>query len=247
MASSSGIGPSLPRPVGVRLDPAAGDRGSATLDGEGSRSVPGIGIEAETRRIGRGRGILLRGGGADPVRGLRSTDPLTFKVYQPDRLVLGKRMEDHLRVAVCFWHSFNWPGSDVFGSGTFDRPWLDAGVGPDAPPGPKLDAAFEFLDEARRPVLLLPRSRHRAGGRARSPRRARTWTRCVDAGRGAHGPDRLRLLWGTANLFSHPRYAAGAATNPDPEVFAYAAAQVKDDAGDHQAAGRRELRPVGRP
>jgi xylose isomerase len=77
--------------------------------------------------------------------GLDSSDPLTFKVYQPDRLVLGKRMEDHLRVAVCLWHSFNWPGSYVFGSGTFDRPWLDPRLDPMTAAAAKLDAAFEFL------------------------------------------------------------------------------------------------------
>ena len=61
-----------------------------------------------------------------PFGGPGSANSLSFTVYEPDRIVLGKRMEDHLRVAVCLWHSFNWPGSDVFGSGTFDRPWLDA-------------------------------------------------------------------------------------------------------------------------
>ena len=52
-----------------------------------------------------------------------TTVDLAFEVYDPDRMVLGKRMEDHLRMAACYWHSFNWPGSDVFGAGTFDRPW----------------------------------------------------------------------------------------------------------------------------
>jgi xylose isomerase len=64
--------------------------------------------------------------GQIPFGGIHSDDPLSFKVYLPGRLVLGKRMEDHLRIAVCYWHSFKWPGSDVFGAGTFDRPWLDA-------------------------------------------------------------------------------------------------------------------------
>ena len=68
--------------------------------------------------------------GPIPFGGLDSTDPLAFKVYQPERLVLGRRMEDHLRIAVCLWHSFNWPGSDVFGAGTFDRPWLAPGADP---------------------------------------------------------------------------------------------------------------------
>ena len=62
--------------------------------------------------------------GPIPFGGLESTDPLSFKVYQPDRLVLGKRMEDHLRIGVCLWHSFAWSGTDMFGAGTFDRPWL---------------------------------------------------------------------------------------------------------------------------
>ena len=67
---------------------------------------------------------------AQPIAfgGVDSRDPLSFKVYQPDRLVLGKRMEDHLRPGVCFWHSFAWPGVDMFGLGTLDRPWL-TGVG----------------------------------------------------------------------------------------------------------------------
>ena len=77
--------------------------------------------------------------------GLGSTEPFTYKVYQPDRLVMGKPMEEHLRIAVCFWHSFNWPGSDVFGVGTFDRPWLSPGADPMEAARAKLDAAFEFV------------------------------------------------------------------------------------------------------
>ena len=70
---------------------------------------------------------------------------LSYRVYEPDRLVLGKRMEDQLRIAVCYWHSFNWPGSDVFGMGTFDRPWLEpTATDPMAAARQKMDAAFEF-------------------------------------------------------------------------------------------------------
>ena len=81
---------------------------------------------------------------AEPIRfaGLDSTDPFSYKVYDPDRVVLGRRMEDHLRIAVCLWHSFNWPGSDVFGSGTFDRPWLDPGQDPMPAARARLAAAF---------------------------------------------------------------------------------------------------------
>jgi xylose isomerase len=158
--------------------------------------------------------------------GLEADDPLTFKVYEPDRLVLGKRMEDHLRVAVCLWHSFNWPGSDVFGVGTFDRPWLVPTADPMASAETKLDAAFEFIEKLGAPFFCFH-------DRDVSPE-GQTWVetrsnleRIVGGIEARMARTGARLLWGTANLFSHPRYAAGAATNPDPEVFAYAAAQVK--------------------
>ena len=158
--------------------------------------------------------------------GLDSDDPLAYKVYQPDRLVQGKRMEDHLRIAVCLWHSFNWPGSDFFGAGTFDRPWLAGGMDPMEAARTKLDAAFEFLASLGVPFFtfhdrdVAPEGGNFAATRANLD--------AVSAAMEEHMErTRVRLLWGTANLFSHPRYAAGAATNPDPEVFAYAAAQVK--------------------
>jgi xylose isomerase len=164
--------------------------------------------------------------GPIPFGGLDSTDPLSYKIYEPDRLVLGKRMEDHLRIAVCLWHSFNWPGSDVFGVGTFDRPWLDPRLEPLIAARAKLDAAFEFLDKLGVPYFCFH-------DRDVSPEGA-TWAgttsnlaAVVDLIEAHMARTGLRLLWGTANLFSHPRYAAGAATNPDPEVFAVAAAQVK--------------------
>jgi xylose isomerase len=165
---------------------------------------------------------------AEPIRfgGLGSDDPLTFKVYEPDRLVLGKRMEDQLRIAVCLWHSFNWPGSDVFGTGTFDRPWLDASADPMAAARAKLDAAFEFLSKLGVPFFCFHDRDVAPEGRTWAETRANldTVIGLIEEHMQRTG---ARLLWGTANLFSHPRYAAGAATNPDPEVFAYAAAQVK--------------------
>ena len=164
--------------------------------------------------------------GPIPFGGLDSTDPLSFKVYEPDRLVLGKRMEDHLRIAVCLWHSFNWPGSDVFGVGTFDRPWLDPSVDPAIATTAKLDAAFEFIAKLGVPYFCF----HDRDVAVEGRNFAET-TKLLDASVGqieAHmSRTGAKLLWGTANLFSHPRYAAGAATNPDPDVFAYAGAQVK--------------------
>jgi xylose isomerase len=158
--------------------------------------------------------------------GLASDDPLSYKVYEPDRFVLGKRMEDHLRIAVCLWHSFNWPGSDVFGAGTFDRPWLSAGADPMEAARAKLDAAFEFVDKLGVPFFTFhDRDVAPEGGTFAE---TRAMLDAVVAAIESHMERTgARLLWGTANLFSHPRYAAGAATNPDPEVFAYAAAQVK--------------------
>ena len=164
----------------------------------------------------------------EPIRygGPSSTDPLSFRVYQPDRIVAGKRMEDHLRIAVCLWHSFNWPGSDVFGTGTFDRPWLAPNADPMEAAAAKVDAAFEFIGKLGAPFFtfhdrdIAPE----ASTFAESASHLDAMVARAEEGMARTG---ARLLWGTANLFSHPRYAAGAATNPDPEVFAYAAGQVK--------------------
>ena len=164
----------------------------------------------------------------EPIRfeGLDSTNSLAFKVYEPDRLVLGKRMVDHLRPGVCFWHSFAWAGVDMFGIGTLDRPWIGS-------PGDEMDAArqkmgvaFEFFEKIGIPYYcfhdrdVAPETGSFAEFRA-------ALDALSDDAAGYQERTGVRLLWGTANLFTHPRYQAGAATNPDPEVFAYAAAQVK--------------------
>jgi xylose isomerase len=164
----------------------------------------------------------------EPIRfgGLESTDPLAYKVYDPDRLVLGKRMEDHLRVGVCFWHSFAWPGSDMFGSGTLDRPWIGAPGDQMAAARMKMGAAFEFFEKLGVPYYCFHDRDVAPDGQSFAEFRANLDALADEAA--AHQERTgVRLLWGTANLFGHPRYAAGAATNPDPEVFAYAAAQVK--------------------
>ena len=158
--------------------------------------------------------------------GLASSEPLAYRVYEPDRLVLGKRMEEHLRIAVCLWHSFNWPGSDVFGVGTFDRPWLAPGADPMEAAHAKLDAAFEFIAKLGVPYFTFHDRDVSPEGRTFAETRAMLDAVVTEIERHMERTG-ARVLWGTANLFSHPRYAAGAATNPDPEVFAYAAAQVK--------------------
>jgi len=158
--------------------------------------------------------------------GLETDNDLAFKVYDPDRMVMGKRMEDHLRVAVCFWHSFNWPGSDVFGQGTFDRPWLESAGDPLAAARDKMDAAFEFFSKLSVPFFCFHDVDIAPVGETFSES-ARNLEVMVDYAEQKMAESGVSLLWGTANLFSHPRYAAGAATNPDPDVFAYAAAQVR--------------------
>jgi xylose isomerase len=164
--------------------------------------------------------------GRIPFGGPASTDPLAFAVYEPERVVLGKTMADHLRIGACLWHSFAWPGNDVFGVGTFDRPWLAAGLDPLAAAEMKLDAAFEFIEKLGVRYFCVHDRDVAPEGRD-----WRETQKIFDAVFGMIEERMARtgaqLLWGTANLFGHPRYMSGASTNPDPEVFAYAAAQVK--------------------
>ena len=159
--------------------------------------------------------------------GLDTDNDLAFRVYDPDRIVLGKRMEDQLRIAVAYWHSFNSPGSDVFGGGTWDRPWLDASMDPMAAAHMKMDAAFEFFAKLGTPFFCFHDLDIAPEGAAFAETRRNLET-MVGYAEEKMAETGVKLLWGTANLFSHPRYAAGAATNPDPEMFAYAAAQVKN-------------------
>ena len=164
--------------------------------------------------------------GRIPFGGLDGADRLSFKVYNPDRLVLGARMEDHLRPGVCFWHSFAWPGTDMFGAGTLDRPWLTGAGDEMAAARQKMAVAFEFFAKLGTPFYCFHDRDVAPEGTSFREFRSNLDALADDAA-GYQERAGVRLLWGTANLFTHPRYQAGAATNPDPEVFAYAAAQVK--------------------
>ncbi|MFL5727297.1 MAG: xylose isomerase [Chloroflexota bacterium] len=164
--------------------------------------------------------------GPIPFGGLDSTDPLAFKVYEPDRIVLGRRMEDHLRIGVCVWHSFAWDGRDMFGIGTLDRPWLDPIAEPMEAARQKMAVAFEFIEKLGAPYYCF-HDRDVAPEGASFAEFRDNLDALADDALGYQERIGAQLLWGTANLFSHPRYQGGAATNPDPEVFAYAAAQVK--------------------
>jgi xylose isomerase len=158
--------------------------------------------------------------------GADSTNDLAYRWYDKERVILGKRMEDHLRFAVCFWHSFCWRGSDVFGAGTFDRPWLAGRMDAEAAKA-KREAALAFVEQLDLPfycfhdVDVMAEAEDTKGFR-------RSFAEAVDHLEQLQAQHGRKLLWGTANLFSHPRYMAGAATNPDPEVFAWAALQVRD-------------------
>ena len=164
-----------------------------------------------------------------PIRytGPGAPDTLSFKWYDKDRLVLGKRMEDHLRFAVCYWHSFCWNGFDPFGyDGTFERPWHQI-ADPMKSAVAKLDSAFEFFTKVGAPFYCF-HDRDVAPEGATPRESVDNFRRIVDLIGEKQQATGMRLLWGTANLFSHRRYMSGAATNPNPEIFALAALQVKE-------------------
>ncbi len=155
-----------------------------------------------------------------------STNPLSFHHYDKDRLVLGKRMEDHLRFAVCYWHNFVWTGLDPFGGATFERPWFQGGS-PMELARLKADAAFDFFSKLGAPYYCF-HDRDVAPEGA-TPRESQdNFKRIVELLGEKQQATGMKLLWGTANLFSHRRFMSGAASNPDPEIFAMAALQVRD-------------------
>lgn len=152
-----------------------------------------------------------------------SDNEFAYRSYNPDEIVLGKRMEDHLRFAVAYWHSFAWEGGDPFGGATFERPWFGDGM---ALAKLKADVAFEMFDILGAPYFCFHDADARPEGTCFAETR-RNLEEMVDYFAVKMEASKTKLLWGTANLFSHRRYMAGAATNPDPDVFAYAAATVK--------------------
>ncbi|MBZ8133758.1 xylose isomerase [Afifella sp. IM 167] len=163
---------------------------------------------------------------AEPVRyeGPETDRTLAFRWYDPDRMVLGRRMEEHLRFAVCYWHSFTWPGGDPFGGQTLLRPWFGDTM---EKARLKADVAFEMFRLLGVPFFtfhdrdIAPEAESLAESNRNVREIADLFGKKMESAS-------VRLLWGTANLFSNRRYMAGAATNPDPEVFAYAAGQVKN-------------------
>ena len=152
--------------------------------------------------------------GIAPVgyEGPGSANPLAYRHYDKDEIVLGRRMEDHIRPAIAYWHSFAWEGGDPFGGRTFDRPWF----GPTMEHARlKADVAFELFDLLDVPFFCFHDRDIAPEGEtlAESNRNVREIAEVFGK---KMQKSRTKLLWGTANLFSHRRYMAGAATNPDP-------------------------------
>lgn len=158
-------------------------------------------------------------------KGLDSRDPMAFRWYDANRVIHGKTMAEHLRWAICYWHSFAWPGGDIFGEGVLPRPWLQGPQDHTAALA-KLDAAFDFFERIGAPFFCFHDVDAAAHGETvqELTENVKRISEPMAQKMEATG---TQLLWGTANLFSHPRYMAGAATNPDPEVFKCAAAQVR--------------------
>ena len=158
--------------------------------------------------------------------GPESSNALAFQWYDEQRMVAGKSMRDHLRFAVCYWHSFSGNGSDPFGGDTFLRPWHYMND-PMQAAKYKADVAFDFFAKLGAPFYCF-HDRDVAPEGATPQESVNALRSMVDVLGAKQEDTGVRLLWGTANLFSHRRFMSGAATNPDPEIFALAALQVKE-------------------
>ncbi len=167
----------------------------------------------------------FKGIGRIRYEGPKATSMLAFRHYDADKIVEGKPMREHFRFAVSWWHTFRGTGSDPFGPGTMRRPWERGGDSLDAAID-RVAVGFEFMEKLGAPFYCFHDRDVAPEGATLAESNANLE---AVAKRLKEHQDRtgIRLLWGTANLFSHPRYMQGAATSPDARVFAYAAAQVK--------------------
>jgi xylose isomerase len=158
--------------------------------------------------------------------GSESNNPLAFKWYDENQVVAGKTMKETLRFAIAYWHTFCGTGGDPFGGGTHDFPWF-AGADADTRAKNKMDAAFEFITKIGAPYYCFHDTDLVEEGNtfAESTRRLGA---IVDYAKEKQAASGVKLLWGTANLFSNPRYMNGAGTNPNFNTVAYAGAQLKN-------------------
>ncbi|MEM1386718.1 MAG: xylose isomerase [Pseudomonadota bacterium] len=162
-------------------------------------------------------------GDTAPLRYDPEGSGLGFRHYNPDEVVAGKTMAEHLRFAVAYWHSFAWPGGDPFGGQTFARPWFGDSM---AAARLKAEVAFEMFALLGVPFFCFHDADIRPEGSSFAESR-RNFEEIIDLFGEKMASSPVQLLWGTANLFSHRRFMAGASTNPDPDVFAWSAATVK--------------------
>ena len=158
--------------------------------------------------------------------GHESNNPLSFRCYDENKVIAGKTMKDHLRFAVCYWHTFCGTGGDPFGPGTKAFPW-DASSDAVKAAKDKMDAAFEFITKLGAPYYCFHDVDLIGEGATVAEYEKRMQT-MVDYAKAKQATSGVKLLWGTANVFSNPRYMNGAATNPDFQVLTYAGAQVKN-------------------
>src|SRR5881275_227599 len=154
-----------------------------------------------------------------------SKNPLAFRHYNPDEVVEGRPMRDHLRFAVAYWHTFRGMGGDPFGPGCAVRPWED-GTDSVEMAIKRVRVAFEFIDKLGVGFYCF-HDRDVAPEGANLRETNANLDKVVKALKEEQQRTGIKLLWGTANLFSNPRYVHGAATSCNADVFAFAAAQVK--------------------
>jgi xylose isomerase len=164
--------------------------------------------------------------GKIPYEGPKSDNPLAFKYYDPEKKVGKKKMKDHLRFAVAYWHSFCADGSDPFGAGTHLHPWSGDAKSPMEAAEHKMDAAFEFITKLGAEFYCF-HDRDMAPEGATPGESEKNLQVLVKKAKKLQKATGIKLLWGTANLFTHPRFMNGAATNPEFKVLALAANQVK--------------------
>ncbi|HEY9117415.1 MAG TPA: xylose isomerase [Roseivirga sp.] len=166
--------------------------------------------------------------GIDKIKfeGKDSDNPLAFKYYDENRVIGGKTMKEHMRFAIAYWHTFTGTGGDPFGAPTQQFPWLTS-TDPLQQARDKMDAAFEFITKIGAPYYCFHDFDLIAEGSTitESTKRLEMITDYALEKQKASG---VKLLWGTANCFSNPRYMNGAATNPDFDVVAMAGAQIKN-------------------
>jgi xylose isomerase len=157
--------------------------------------------------------------------GPQSDNPLAFRWYNPDELVEGKTMKEHLRFSIVYWHTFRGTGADPFGPGTADRPWDD---GSDSVQNAqqRARAAFELFEKLQAPFYAF-HDRDVAPEGASLAESNRNFDAVADVLEEEQKRSGVKLLWGTANMFSNPRFMHGAATSCNADVFAFAGAQVK--------------------